>query len=384
MLVIKNAAIYTPDRLIEQGAVWTDAGVIQVVAPAADAPCPDAAQVIDAAGLLLVPGFIDLQINGAFGDDFTSDPGSIWRAAERLPRFGVTSFLPTLISAPLTQIAAGQRAVIAGQPAGFRGARPLGLHVEGPFLNPRKKGAHHLNHLRPPDLNAVADWSPATGVRLVTLAPELPGALEVIAALSAAGVLVSAGHSMATYDQALAGFDAGARGGTHLFNAMPVLGHRDPGLAGALLTDDRMTVGFIADGIHTHPAVIKLVWQALGSGRLALVTDAMAALGMPPGRYRLGDGEVMVDAVSCRLADGALAGSILSLDQALRNLIAAAGCTVAEALPTVTTTPARAIGLGQARGRIAQGCRADMVLLTPDLHVRATIVEGDVVYEAAE
>ena len=384
MLVIKNAAVYTPDQFIAQGAVLADAGHIQAVGPAAAVPCPDAAQVIDAAGLLLAPGFIDLQINGAFGDDFTSAPTSIWRAAERLPRYGVTSFLPTIISSPLSQIAAGQEVVIAGQPAGFRGARPLGLHVEGPFLNPRKKGAHHPNHLRQPDLNAVADWSPAAGVRLVTLAPELPGALDVIAALSARGVLVSLGHSMATYDQAAAGFDAGARGGTHLFNAMPALGHRDPGLVGALLTDERLTVGFIADGIHTHPAVIKLVWQALGSGRLALVTDAMAALGMPPGRYRLGDDEVMVDAVSCRLADGALAGSILSPDQALRNLIAAAGCTLAEALPMVTTTPARAIGLGHARGRIAEGCIADMVLLTPDLHVRTTIVEGDVVYGAAE
>jgi len=383
MLVIKNAAVYTPDHVIEQGAVLADAGRIQAVGPAAAVPCPDAAQVIDAAGLLLAPGFIDLQINGAFGDDFTSDPGSIWRAAARLPRFGVTSFLPTIISSPLTQIAAGQQMMIAGVPAGFHGARPLGLHVEGPFLNPLKKGAHHPNHLRQPDLNAVADWSPAAGVRLATLAPELPGALDVIAALSARGVLVSLGHSMATYDQAAAGFEAGARGGTHLFNAMSAWGHRDPGLAGALLTDERLTVGFIADGIHTHPAVIKLVWRALGSGRLALVTDAMAALGMPPGRYRLGDAEVMVDAVSCRLTDGALAGSILPLDQALRNLVAIAGCTLVEALPTVTTTPARAIGLGHARGRIAAGCLADMVLLTPDLHVRATIVEGDVVYVAA-
>ncbi|WP_423224650.1 N-acetylglucosamine-6-phosphate deacetylase [Candidatus Amarolinea aalborgensis] len=384
MLVIKNAAIYTPDHVIAQGAVLADAGRIQAVGPAADVPCPDAAQVIDAAGLLLVPGFMDMQINGAFGDDFTSDPATIWRAAERLPRFGVTSFLPTIISSPLTQITAGQQIVIAGRPAGFRGARPLGLHVEGPFLNPHKKGAHNPNHLRQPDLRAVADWSPTAGVRLATLAPELPGAREVIAALSGRGVLVSAGHSMATYAQAAAGFDAGARGGTHLFNAMPALGHRDPGLAGALLADDRLTVGFIADGIHTHPAVIKLVWRALGSGRLALVTDATAALGMPPGRYRLGDAEVMVDAASCRLADGALAGSILSLDQALRNLVAVGGCTLVEALPTVTTTPARAIGLSHVRGRIAAGCLADMVLLTPDLHVHATIVEGDVVYGAAE
>ena len=150
---------------------------------------------------------------------------------------------------------------------------------------------------------------------------------------------------MATYDQAEAGFDAGVRYGTHLFNAMPALGHRDPGLPGALLTDDRVTVGLIADGIHTHPSVIKLVWQALGGERLNLVTDAMAALGMAAGKQLLGDYEVTVDATSARLADGTLAGSILSLDQALRNLVSLTGCALAEALTTVTTTPARALGL---------------------------------------
>ena len=161
---------------------------------------------------------------------------------------------------------------------------------------------------------------------------------------------------------------------------MPALGHREPGLPGALLTDERATVGFIADGVHTHPSVIKLVWQALGGARLNLVTDAMAALGTPPGVHLLGDYEVTVDATSARLADGTLAGSILSLDQALRNLIAAAGCTLAEALPTVTTTPAKAIGLDGQRGRIEPGYTADLVLLTRDLHVHTTIAEGEVVF----
>ena len=206
----------------------------------------------------------------------------------------------------------------------------------------------------------------------------------MIRALSGRGVLVSAGHSMATYDQAEAGFDAGVRYGTHLFNAMPALGHRDPGLPGALLTDDRVTVGLIADGIHTHPSVIKLVWQALGGERLNLVTDAMAALGMAAGQQLLGDYEVTVDATSARLADGTLAGSILSLDQALRNLVSLTGCPLAEALTTVTTTPARAIGLDAEYGQVAPGFAANLVLLTPDLHVRATIVEGEMVYTTAD
>ena len=382
MLHIKNATIYTPDQVIENGTVLTDGDVIVAVGLANDIPCCTGAEEIDATGLILAPGFIDLQLNGAFGDDFTADPGTIWRVAAKLPRFGVTAFLPTIITSPPERVAAGQTSVTGGPPEGFRGALPLGLHVEGPFLNPQKKGAHNPRHLRLPSLEAVADWLPETGVRLVTLAPELPGALEVIVALADRGVLVSEGHSTATYDQAEAGIDAGARYGTHLFNAMPALGHRDPGLPGALLTDERAVVGFIADGVHTHPSVIKLLWQALEGTRLNLVTDAMAALGMPAGIHVLGDYEVTVDATSARLADGTLAGSILSLDQALRNLIDIAGCTLAEALPTVTTTPARAIGLDGERGRIEPGYAADMVLLTSDLHVRATISEGEVVYSA--
>lgn len=177
-------------------------------------------------------------------------------------------------------------------------------------------------------------------------------------------------------------FDAGARYGTHLFNAMPTMHHREPGLPGALLTDPRPVVGFIADGVHTHPSVISLVWQALGPERLNLVTDAMAALGMGPGSHLLGDFEVTVDATSARLADGTLAGSILSLDQALRNLIRLTGCTLADALATVTTTPARSLGLDHERGQIAPGYVADLVLLSPELEVRGTVVQGELVYTA--
>ncbi len=380
MLYIDNASVYTPDQVIEHGAVLVDGGRVVEVGPVGVVRRPAGAQVIDAAGRALVPGFVELQFNGAFGDDFTNDPSAIWRVAEKLPCYGVTSFLPTIITSPLETIAAGQSVVAGGEPPGFRGARPLGLHVEGPFLNPEKKGAHNPKYLRAPDAAAVVGWSPATGVRLVTIAPELPGALDVISALSSRGVLVGVGHSNATFEQAVAAFDAGARYGTHLFNAMSALGPREPGLPGALLTDPRPTVGVIADGVHTHRSVIRLAWQALGPRRTNLVTDAMAALGMPPGRNRLGDFEVVVDATSARLADGTLAGSILSLDQALRNLIDVTGCTLAEALPTLTTTPARAIGLDHERGRIAPGHVADMVLLTADLRVSATVAEGAVVY----
>jgi N-acetylglucosamine-6-phosphate deacetylase len=382
MLYIHNAIIHTPDEVIEGGAVLVDGPRIAAAGPAAAVPRPAEARSVDAGGRILAPGFIELQFNGGFGADFTDDAAAIWRVAEKLPRYGATTFLPTIITSPLEKIAAGMSVVTSPAPRGFRGARPLGLHVEGPFLNPAKKGAHNPKYLRTPDLASVADWSPANGVRLVTMAPELPGALDVIGALASRGVLVSTGHSNATFAQAVAGFDAGARYGTHLFNAMSAFGHRDPGLPGALLTDPRPTVGFIADGVHTHRSVIQLAWTMLGPRRMNLVTDAMAALGMPAGQHLLGDFEVVVDATSARLADGTLAGSILSLDQALRNLVEVTGCSLSDALATMTTTPARAIRVDHERGRVQAGYMADLVLLTPDLRVHSTIAEGEVVFEA--
>ena len=382
MLLVTNATVYTPERRIDGGALLIDGGKIADVGAAEDVGHPAGARVIDATGLIACPGFIDLQFNGGFGHDFTAHPETMWDVAAALPRYGVTAFLPTIITSPLDTIAAAQAVVTTWRPRDFAGAAPLGLHLEGPFLNPQKKGAHNPAHLRPPDDAAAARWSPGTGVRLVTLAPELPDALPLVRSLSDRGVLVSAGHSTATYDQAKAGIDAGIRYGTHVFNAMPPLQHREPGLPGALLTDPRTVVGLIADGVHTHPAVVSLVWQALGPSRLNLVTDAMAALGVPPGTHRLGDFDVIVDATSARLPDGTLAGSILALDEALRNLIAMTGCSVEEALPTVTSTPARAIGVDNERGRLARGVVADVVLLTSDLHVRGTITAGAMTYTA--
>lgn len=383
MLYIHRATLCTPERRIDEGAVLVEAGQILAVGTVDEIPCPAGAATLNAAGLILAPGFIDLQINGAFGHDFTADPASIWPVAARLPRYGVTAFLPTIITSPLEAIAEAQ-ATLGRRPAsGPPGARPLGLHVEGPFLNLNRKGAHKPAHLRSPDLDATAGWSPEQGVRLVTLAPELPGALDLVSSLTEQGVLVGAGHSAATLAQAKAGFVAGIRYGTHLFNAMPPLHHREPGLVGALLTDGRATAGLIADGIHSHPSMVGLAWQALGSTRLNLVTDAIAALGMPPGRHKLADFEVWVDGTSARLADGTLAGSILSLDRALRNLLAYTGCTLEVALPTITTTPARLLGLAATRGRIAPGYAADLVLLTPELQVGVTIVGGEEVYRRA-
>jgi N-acetylglucosamine-6-phosphate deacetylase len=349
-----------------------------------DLHCPANSQTIDANGQSLVPGFIDLQINGAFGMDITTNPDTIWQVGERLTCFGVTSFLPTIISAPPEVIRKAQAVLHQGPPDGYRGARVIGLHLEGPFINPEKRGAHnpvYINLPKPEDYN---HWSPASDVRLVTLAPELPGALTAVQTLSKHGVIVSAGHSQADLNQSQAGFEAGILYGTHLFNAMPPFNHRLPGLVGALLADSRITCGMIVDGIHVHPVMVKFAWQCLGPRRTNLVTDAMIGLGMPPAEYQLGGQTVFVDGSTPRLPDGLLAGSLLSLDQALRNLIIFTGCSLEAAVHTITQVPARLLGLNSSLGSLVVGAKADLVLLSPNLQVIGVWLKGHQIMPARD
>jgi N-acetylglucosamine-6-phosphate deacetylase len=349
------------------------------------APTPWAARRLDAAGLLVVPGFVDLQCNGAVGVDITADPERLWEVAAALPRWGVTSWLPTVVTAPPAIRARALAALRSGPPGGPDGVRPfavpLGLHIEGPFLAPERRGAHPAEHLRAPDPSLVADegWSRQSGVALVTLAPELPRALDVVGELVAAGVVVSAGHSSASAEEATAAIDAGVTAVTHLFNAMRPLHHRDPGLAGVALSDERVRVGAIADGIHLHPATVALAARALGD-RLCLVTDAVAALGMPGGRVPLGVLEASATDDGVRLVDGTLAGSDLSLDRAVRNLAAFADVPLTQAVTAATTAPAALLGLGD-RGVIRAGAVADLTLLDTGGAVVATVVGGRVAFD---
>jgi N-acetylglucosamine-6-phosphate deacetylase len=293
---------------------------------------------------------IDIQVNGAGGFDLTDTPERLWEVGAVLAQFGATAFLPTLVSPSWATVDRARQVLLAGAPAGYGGATPLGWHIEGPFLSPARAGAHSPAMLQAPDRGAVADWSPATGVRMATLAPELPGAHAVVEALVANGVVVSAGHSAATFDEARAGFDAGIRSVTHLFNAMSPLDHRDPGLPGAALADDRVTIGLIPDGLHVHPSLVAIVRRAVGADRLAIVTDAIAALGMGPGQHLLAGRLVDCDETSARLPGGVLAGSVIGLDQAVSNLAAFTGCTPAEARLAVTAVPARLLALAAGAG----------------------------------
>jgi len=333
---------------------------------------------LDATGLLVAPGLIDLQINGGYGHDLWTDPETMWDLATLLPRHGVTAFCPTIISGP-PELAERSMAALATPPPTASGAEPIGLHFEGPFLAPERRGAHLAHHLAPIEPTRTASWTREQGVRLVTLAPERPGAVDLTASLAGAGVVVSAGHTDATAEEARTAVDAGLSMVTHLFNAMAPLHHRRPGLAGFALGSDELAAGIIADGIHVAPEMIAMALRAIGTDRLVLVTDAVAAMGLPAGIHRLGARTVVAGPDGVRRRDGTLAGSDLSLDQAVRNLIAFTGCLPAEAINCASAVPARVIGEAD-RGRLRVGALADVVLVDAELQVVATFCRGSLAH----
>ncbi len=367
------------DRILAPGYVAVAGGVITAVAQGSPPRPPDIALP---AGMLL-PGFVDLQVNGYFGEEFLSAGADGWaRVAGRLPQTGTTAFLPTFVTAPPGVLAAGLRAAAALIPALPAGARALGVHLEGPFISPARKGAHNEAWITEPSAAAVAELLEAgRGVlRLVTLAPERDGAMAAIASLTDAGVLVSVGHSDATARQVAEAADHGARMVTHLFNAQRPLHHREPGVVGQALTDERLTSGLIVDLRHVSAPVCLLAFRA-APGRICAVTDAAACAGMPPGSYKLGgelielppgDGEPPVR------ADGTLAGSGLRMDAAVANMVAA-GIGLAEAVAAATRIPADLIGRPDL-GRIAAGAAADLAWVGDDLRTRAAWIDGELVY----
>jgi N-acetylglucosamine-6-phosphate deacetylase len=374
---IIHANTLTPSGVIPDALICMASGKIQKI-ESFNGQMPEG-RVMDASGLVASPGWIDIQINGGFGLDFTDTPTAIWDVASQLPRYGTTSFLPTIITASLETVQTAMDVLKQGPPSGWIGAQPLGLHIEGPFLNPQKKGAHNPQYLQKPDISKVDGWSRENGIWLVTLAPEIEGAAELISVLAARKVIVSAGHSMANYEQARSAFEQGVSCVTHLYNAMPSLLHRDPGLSGAFLTQPDVVAGLIADGVHCHPAMLQLAWQSKGADGIALVTDAMGAMGMSPGKYKFGVFEINVDQVSARLTDSTLAGSILTTDLALQNMLKWCRLNVHDVLPALTSTPARLLNISN-KGYLTPGADADLVLLTPSGVVEHTLIDGQVVF----
>lgn len=327
-------------------------------------------------GLLAVPGFVDLQVNGFAGVDLLSaDAAEVRRAADALLVTGVTAWQPTLITSEPADIEAAARAVdaAAADPASASGARILGTHLEGPFLAPERMGTHPVGHRRDPDLRLLDRLLSSGRVTYVTLAPERPGALELIDHLVARGVVVAAGHSEATAAEAHLAFDRGVRTVTHLFNAMRRFGPRDPGLAGAALARPEVYVQCIVDGWHLAADTVRLVWAA-AAGRVALVTDAIAAAGLGDGTSRLGEVEVTVADGAARRADGTLAGSVLTMPTAIRNLVAV-GLPLTTAVDAATRAPAAILGDDQL-GRLRISGRADLVVLDEAGQVHRVVRAG--------
>jgi N-acetylglucosamine-6-phosphate deacetylase len=368
-------------QILSPGFVRLSGGAVTEVGSG----CPSQRADFDLADGVLVPGFVDLQVNGHFGVDLAAVDEAGWATVvRRLPETGTTAFLPTFITGPVHKLAGALRAAAALLPSLPLGARVLGVHLEGPFISLRRRGAHDPEWIIDPEPEALAELVASGGgaLRIVTLAPERHGSLAAIKLLTDAGVRVSVGHSDATAAQMAAAADAGARMVTHLFNAQAGMHHREPGVAGQALGDPRFTSGLIADLHHVAPVVCRVAFAA-APGRIAIVTDAAACAGMPPGRYQLGGQPIELpvgEGVPPVRADGTLAGSALRMDVGVSNMVAA-GVGLQAAVIAASRVPADVIGRPDL-GRISEGAAADLVWLGDDLRTRATWIAGEVAYSA--
>lgn len=396
MIVLCANRLYTPQEVIEDPLLFIEDGVISAVSSRAEQEIPRNATVInftdhnftdDLGDAILAPGFVDIHMHGGAGlDVMRATAAELPQLNRFLTKHGVTSYFPTTVAAPLDQTCVALErmadAIEASQDSsasngGGVQARPLGIHLEGPFLSHKRRGVHPPEFLVEPTLEIFERlWEAARGhVRMITIAPELPGALEVIAEAARRNVCVSIGHSDATLGAARAGVRAGARHATHTFNAMRPLDHRDPGILGEVLVNRQLTADIIADGIHLAPEVVQLFLQAKGLERSVLITDATAAAGMPDGTYQLGPIQVEVKDGKCTM-DGKLAGSVLTMDRAVRNVTEFAGWSLQDAVRAATLNPARAVGLSQ-HGQLKAGAEANIIVLSAKGEVRKTIVRGD-------
>lgn len=385
-LIITNGTIVT-DNLIHKGTVVTIGDRIMFVGGEEEgerilaAASPHVFQVIDAQGGLIAPGLIDVHMHGADGAELMDGTRE---AVETMARFvaknGTVAFLPSTVTA-LEEKTRLVSQVVADYQDLEDGAEVLGIHLEGPYINEKYKGAQYGPAIRPASTSELEELHAVLGekLRLVTLAPEVPGSLEAAEWLKDRGVTVSIGHTDATYDQAVQGFKSGITHVTHTFNGMRGLHHREPGVVGAVLATPGLYAELIADLIHVHPGAIQVLLRTVGVEHLVLVTDSVQATGLPDGEYVLGDNEIFVQDGAARLADGTLAGSTLTLKQAVRNMIEEIGVHPVDAFRMASLNPARTLGL-EHRGWIREGNRADFVLLTADFEVQKTIIAGRVVY----
>jgi len=388
MLAFTAGRLFSPTDSIEHPLVLVEQGRIVDISARSGRQIPAGVSTSDFADNVIAPGYVDLHIHGSGGYDVMDDAAEALPAIEQLlARHGVTSYFPTTVTAPMdVTLRALERLADAIEKReqdlerangdGKIRALPLGIHLEGPFISHARRGVHRPENVLAPTMALFEKfWQAARGrIRMMTIAPELEDALEVIAEASRRGVCVSLGHSDADFAAAERGIAAGARHATHTFNAMRPLDHRSPGILGAVLTDRRMSADIIADGVHLDPAIVKLFADAKGASQTVLITDAISATGMPEGRYRLGSVEVDVHDGKC-MVDGKLAGSVLTMDRAVRNLARFAEWDLPKAVAAASLNPARVARIAN-KGVLAVGADADFVVLSPEGEVLRTFVGG--------
>jgi N-acetylglucosamine-6-phosphate deacetylase len=377
--------LYTPLEEIQNPLLAVEDGLISEVSSRSTTEVPANASLIDFGDAVLAPGFVDIHIHGGAGvDAMRASQSELPRLGQFLTTHGVTGYFPTTVAAPLdATCAALERLADAIEAASTATddnpvqARPLGIHLEGPFLSHKRRGVHPPENLVAPTLEIFERfWQAARGhVRMLTIAPEIPGAMEVIAEAARRNVCVSIGHSDAEMPIAQEAVKAGARHATHTFNAMRPLDHREPGIIGEVLSDDRLSADIIVDGIHVAPPVVKLFLRAKGRELAVLITDAISATGMPEGRYQLGPLEVDVKDGKC-MSNGSLAGSVLTMDRAVRNVMQFSDWSLRDALRAATLNPARALGLAGHHGILSRGAEANFNVLSQAGEVLKTIVRG--------
>jgi N-acetylglucosamine-6-phosphate deacetylase len=381
--VLLARQMLTPLERVDDAVLVIEDGIISAAGTRAEMSIPAGARIIDFSDAILTPGLVDIHIHGAAGHDVMEGDADSLAAIERLlARHGVTSYCPTTVTAPLNEtLAALEKLAKAVESAKTithaDRAQPLGIHLEGPFLSHARPGVHPPVSLQPASERVFAPmWEAAVGqVAILTIAPELGGALALIAEAAQRGVCVSIGHTNADSDEAKAGIKAGARHVTHAFNAMRRMEHRDPGVLGVVLTDDSITADIIVDGLHVEPEVVDLFLRTKGLDRAVLISDALSATGMPDGTYRLGMFEVQVRDGRCE-SHGKLAGSVLTLDQAIGNVMRFARLSFQDGLRLATLNPARVLGIENRKGVLKPGADADIAVFTPEGTVRQTIVRG--------
>jgi N-acetylglucosamine-6-phosphate deacetylase len=382
--VITADRLITPERLIVDAIVVVEDGVIARMESRAKVELPSAKH-LDFSGCTLMPAFFDVHIHGSAGRDvMEGTPDAFTTVGKFLAQNGVGAYLPTTVTAGIdvTLESLGRMSAQIGRHTG--GAAPLGIHIEGPFLSPHKKGAHPGSLLQTPSVELFDRmWQASEGkIRLMTIAPELPNAKEVIAHATGFGVRVSLGHSNADTVAARAGIRAGAVTATHTFNAMRQFDHRDPGLLGEVLTNDDLFAELICDGLHVHPDAVRLYWKAKGPERAMLITDAMSAAGMPDGNYKLGELDVRVINGRCLIGEDTLAGSTLTLARAVRNFVEFTGASIEDVSKVASRNPSRMTGFEAEAGSLAVGRAADITVLSAKNEVVETILRGRATFKA--